>query len=65
MKEEKKKLPVELQESIPPLLSCLEDRNADLRKNAQAVVPLIMAHTGFEAMAKAAGKSDVSFVVQL
>jgi len=58
--EEKKKLPVELNESIAPLFVCLEDRNADVRKNAQAIVPLIMAHTGYEAMAKVANKLEAT-----
>ena len=57
--EEKKKLPVEINESITPLFGCLEDRNADVRKYAQAVLPLVMAHTGYEAMAKAANKLEV------
>ena len=57
--EEKKKLPVELNESILPLFASLEDRNADVRKYAQAVLPLMMAHTGYEAMAKATSKLEV------
>ena len=60
LKLEKKKLPADLQESIPALFGCLEDRNAEVRKNAQAVLPLVMAHTGFEPMAKAANKLEVS-----
>ena len=62
IKEEKKKLPVELNESIAPLFDCLEDRTADVRKNANSVVPFIMAHTGFEAMTKEASKLSVSCI---
>ncbi len=57
---EKKKLPNELYESIPPLLECLEDRSADVRKSAHAVVPLVMAHTGFEPLSREANKLVVS-----
>lgn len=57
--QEKKKLSAELNESIPPLLSCLEDRNADVRKHSQSVLPLIMAHTGHEPICKAANKLEV------
>eukprot|EP00795_Rhopilema_esculentum_P011233 gene11233-21420_t len=60
LKLETKKLPADLLESIPALFGCLEDRNAEVRKNAQAVLPLVMAHTGFEPMAKAANKLEAS-----
>lgn len=55
-----KKLPAELKDCIPPLFCSLEDRNPDVRKAAQAVVPLMMAHVGFESMSKATSKLDPS-----
>ena len=55
-----KKLPAELKDCIPPLYTSLEDRSPDVRKAAQAVVPCIMAHVGYDAMSKATGKLDVS-----
>ncbi|KAI8099122.1 armadillo-type protein [Halteromyces radiatus] len=33
---------------ISPLLSCLQDRNADVRKAAQNVLPMVVANTGFD-----------------
>ncbi|KAI8337676.1 armadillo-type protein [Chlamydoabsidia padenii] len=35
---------------ISPLLSCLQDRNADVRKAAQRFLPMIMATTGIDAV---------------
>ncbi|XP_047135598.1 cytoskeleton-associated protein 5 isoform X1 [Hydra vulgaris] len=55
-----KKLPAEFKDSIFPLYVCLEDRNPDVRKAAQAVVPLFMAHVGFDAMCKATAKLDAA-----
>lgn len=31
-----------------PLVSCLEDRSADVRKGAQAVLPIVIAHVGVD-----------------
>ncbi|XP_059161081.1 cytoskeleton-associated protein 5-like isoform X1 [Physella acuta] len=51
-----KQLPVELRGVIPNVLTCLEDRNADVRKRAgESLVPL-MIHTGYDAFLKALGK---------
>ncbi|XP_066503384.1 cytoskeleton-associated protein 5-A-like isoform X2 [Hoplias malabaricus] len=56
------KLPVlrsvssDLQLCVSPLFSCLEDRNADVRKKAQDALPVFMMHLGFEKMNKAAAK---------
>ncbi|KAF7730601.1 Microtubule-associated protein, microtubule dynamics during spindle orientation [Apophysomyces ossiformis] len=35
---------------IAPLLSCLQDRNADVRKSAQACLPAIVASAGYDAV---------------
>jgi len=53
------KLPPEMSAIIAPLYSCLEDRNGEVRKKSQAVVPLFMAKVGYEAMLKHAGKLKV------
>lgn len=45
---------------IPHLYSNLEDRNADVRKNAQEAVLGIMIHLGYESMAKQTEKLKVS-----
>ena len=44
-----------------PLYSCLEDRSGDVRKKAQAVVPVMMQHVGWDAMSKQANKLKVKF----
>ncbi|KAI9315486.1 armadillo-type protein [Dichotomocladium elegans] len=41
---------MDLSPMISPILSCLQDRNADVRKSAQACVPMIIASTGYEAV---------------
>lgn len=50
---------------VPYLYSNLEDRNADVRKNAQEAVLGIMWHLGYETMLKQTEKLKVSktFVV--
>ena len=53
------KLPSETQSVIHPVLISLEDRSAEVRKKAQAVVPLLMTHVGYEAMLKTSGKLQV------
>ncbi|XP_020654661.2 cytoskeleton-associated protein 5 isoform X4 [Pogona vitticeps] len=49
-------VPSDLALCVPHLYSCLEDRNGDVRKKAQDVLPFFMMHLGFEKMAKATGK---------
>lgn len=46
---------------MAPLYSCLEDRSGDVRKKAQAVVPVMMQHVGWDAMSKQANKLKVEF----
>lgn len=60
LKEHQKKLPAELKECLLPLLSCVNDRNPDVRKAAQDAILPFMIHTGFDSMLKAASKVDVS-----
>ena len=57
-----KNLPKELVATVAPLYSCLEDRSGDVRKKAQAVVPLMMQHVGWDAMSKQANKLKVWFL---
>ena len=45
---------------IGPLYSTLEDRSGDVRKKAQVVLPLFMAHVSYDTMLKHAGKLKVS-----
>ena len=55
-----KKLPKdEMLLCIPRVFQCLEDRNPDVRKRAQEALMPLMIHTGYEAMAKQAGKLKV------
>lgn len=54
------KLPSEFSLIVPPLFSCLEDRSGDVRKKSQAALPHIMAHVGYDNMAKQCGKLGVS-----
>lgn len=49
----------ELMICIPYLYSNLEDRNADVRKNAQEAVLGFMMHTSYEAMLKQTEKLKV------
>ena len=65
LKDNQKKLSAELKECCLPLLSCLNDRNPDVRKAAQEAILPFMIHTGFDAMLKAASKVDVSSMVLL
>ena len=55
-----KNLTKDLVTLVVPLFSCLEDRSGDVRKKAQAVVPLIMQHVGWDAMSKQANKLKVT-----
>ena len=54
-----KNLPSTLVAVVAPLYSCLEDRSGDVRKKAQAVVPVMMQHVGWDAMVKQANKLKV------
>uniref|UniRef100_A0A8C7CF35 Cytoskeleton associated protein 5 n=1 Tax=Oncorhynchus kisutch TaxID=8019 RepID=A0A8C7CF35_ONCKI len=49
-------VPSDLMLCVPPLFGCLEDRNVDVRKRAQDVLPVFMMHLGFDKMNKATGK---------
>ncbi|KAK0049616.1 cytoskeleton-associated protein 5 [Biomphalaria pfeifferi] len=51
-----KPLPPELRSICPYVLTCLEDRNADVRKRAQESLVPLMIHTGYDAFLKALGK---------
>ena len=44
---------------IAPLYSALEDRSGDVRKKAQVVLPLFMAHVSYDTMLKQTGKLKV------
>ncbi|XP_076879237.1 cytoskeleton-associated protein 5-A-like isoform X2 [Brachyhypopomus gauderio] len=48
--------PSDLALCVPHLYSCLEDRNADVRKKAQDALPAFMMHLGFDKMNKATAK---------
>lgn len=50
------KLPTETQTLVNPLFICLEDRSAEVRKKAQALIPLLMVHVGYDFMLKVSGK---------
>ncbi|KAI4883752.1 hypothetical protein NFI96_024676 [Prochilodus magdalenae] len=49
-------VPSDLLLCLPHLYSCLEDRNADVRKKAQEALPMFMMHLGYDKMNKAAAK---------
>lgn len=51
-----KPLPSEFKLCIPHLLTCLEDRNGDVRKKAQDAVVPFMIHTGYESVFRACSK---------
>jgi cytoskeleton-associated protein 5 len=50
----------ELRLCVPYLLSCLVDRNADVRKGAQDALVPFMVHIGYDSVHKAAQKVMVS-----
>lgn len=52
----------ELMICIPHLYSNLEDRNADVRKNAQEAVLGVMMHLSYESMLKQTEKLKVIFL---
>ncbi|XP_022089158.1 cytoskeleton-associated protein 5-like isoform X2 [Acanthaster planci] len=49
-------LPSDLALSVPVLFAALEDRNGDVRKQAQAALPLFMMHLDYNKMVKMTGK---------
>lgn len=51
-----KPLAAEFKLCIPHLLSCLEDRNGDVRKKAQDALVPFMIHVGYDSVAKATSK---------
>ena len=56
-----KKLGPELNLCHPYLFSCLEDRNAEVRKKAGEALMPFMIHSSYEAMVRQAGKLQVLF----
>lgn len=52
----------EIMACIPYLYANLEDRNADVRKNAQDAVLGLMIHVGYDAMFKQTDKLKVSYL---
>uniref|UniRef100_A0A673Z5T4 Cytoskeleton associated protein 5 n=1 Tax=Salmo trutta TaxID=8032 RepID=A0A673Z5T4_SALTR len=56
-------VPSDLMLCVPPLLGCLEDRNVDVRKRAQDVLPVFMMHLGFDKMNKATGKLKIRCIL--
>lgn len=58
-------VPSDLLLCVPYLYACLEDRNGDVRKKAQDVLPFFMMHLGFEKMAKATSKLKVFLSLRL
>jgi cytoskeleton-associated protein 5 len=48
---------------LPHLYANVEDRSADVRKNAQEAILPFMMHLGYVTMAKATEKLKVSFYV--
>ncbi|XP_019623074.1 PREDICTED: cytoskeleton-associated protein 5-like isoform X4 [Branchiostoma belcheri] len=55
-----KTCPPDLVNCLPMLYASLEDRNADVRKNAQGAVVPFMYHLGYEKMNRAVGKLAAS-----
>ncbi|XP_062581374.1 cytoskeleton-associated protein 5-A-like [Saccostrea cucullata] len=51
-----KPLPAEFKLCIPHLLSCLEDRNGEVRKKAQDAIVPFMIHTGYDSVFRACSK---------
>ncbi|XP_076471814.1 cytoskeleton-associated protein 5-like isoform X2 [Babylonia areolata] len=51
-----KLLPAELRDCVLPVLTCLEDRSADVRKRAQDAIVPFMIHVGYNTFVKVAGK---------
>ena len=45
---------------VPPLYLCLEDRSGEVRKKAQALLPLMVARLGFDAMLKHTARLKVN-----
>ena len=57
-----KKLPPELKAIIAPIYVCIEDRNPDVRSQAQSVVEPLMAHVGINDMLRVLQKLKPSSV---
>ena len=51
---------MELDSCVVLLLTCLEDRNADVRKKAQEALLPFMVHLGFQKMMRKSGALKVS-----
>lgn len=49
---------------VLPLFACLEDRNADVRKKGQALVPVIINLIGYDVAIKLTGKLKVHCAIQ-
>ena len=59
-------LPADLAQCVPHLFAGLEDRSADVRKNATAVLPLFMMHLTYELdVSRWLGKLKVGFAFPL
>ncbi|KAI9254442.1 armadillo-type protein [Phascolomyces articulosus] len=50
LKEDKNAASYDLAPIIAPMLSCLQDRNGDVRKSAQACIPIVIASAGYDAV---------------
>ncbi|KAI7849124.1 armadillo-type protein [Circinella umbellata] len=50
LKEDPNAATYDLVSIIAPMLSCLQDRNGDVRKSAQACLPMVIASAGYDAV---------------
>ena len=50
LKEDPNAATYDLVPIIAPMLSCLQDRNGDVRKSAQACLPMVIASAGYDAV---------------
>ncbi|KAF8228198.1 microtubule associated protein [Tricholoma matsutake] len=48
LKDKKPTSTLELNTWVSPIISCLDDRNSDVRKGAQALLPTLIASAGFD-----------------
>ena len=60
-----KQLPAEFKMCVPHLLSCLEDRNGEVRKKAQDALVPFMIHVGYESVFRATSKLKVIHFLDL
>ena len=59
-----KKVPIDLLgPCISHIFTCLEDRNADVRKKANDVLLPFMTHTGYDAMLRQTSKVKVKIII--